>query len=119
VHNFKIFLLILLGGALGSLVRYVVSEGCYMWLGRHFPFGTLAVNLVGSFLMGLLWTRYSAHLVNRMLWMTGFLGGFTTFSALSLDALLLLQSGNIGMCALYISVSLLGGLGMVYLGYLL
>lgn len=83
------------GGALGSLARYLAVNGLAAWLGRAFPYGTLAVNVVGSFLMGLA----LALLVQRG-WlgepwrtglMTGVLGGFTTFSAFAGETLVLAQ----------------------------
>ena len=84
-----------LGGALGSVTRYLAVNGLAAWLGRAFPYGTLAVNVVGSFLMGLA----LALLVQRGLlgepWraglMAGVLGGFTTFSAFAGETLLLAQ----------------------------
>lgn len=99
-------LLVALGGALGSVMRYLSVLGVGRWLGTGFPYGTLAVNITGSFLMGLLvgWLARSgaatptAHLFVAV----GCLGGFTTFSAFSLDAVAMLQRGETVPALLYV-----------------
>ncbi len=93
--NGTVLAAVALGGALGSLARHLAVNGLAAWLGRAFPYGTLAVNVTGSFLMGLA----LALLVQRGLlgepWraglMVGVLGGFTTFSAFAGETLLLAQ----------------------------
>lgn len=100
------------GGALGSLLRY----GAGLLVQQ--PWTTLAVNLVGSFLIGL-GALYFAHGENpllRLLVITGILGGFTTFSAFSLDSLMLLQQGEWGRALLYVGGNTLGGLLACALG---
>lgn len=105
-------LAVALGGALGSVLRY--SAGLLL---QH-PWATLSVNLVGSFLIGL----GALHLTNgenpllRLFMITGILGGFTTFSAFSLDSLTLLQLGQWSRAALYIFGNILGGLLFCALG---
>lgn len=116
----KNFLLVALGGAIGSVLRY----GAALWLkpapGAPFPISTLLVNLAGSFLIGLL-----AGVAARGGWMTnagwpllaiGLCGGFTTFSALSLEGLRMLQSGHLLFALLYLGGSVIGGLALCALG---
>lgn len=92
------------GGALGSVLRYAMSTGVQNLFGRGFPYGTLSVNLIGSFLIGLLYilvdTRMDTNVAWRMLLMVGLLGGFTTFSAFSLETLQLIQDGAAGRAVL-------------------
>ena len=93
----KGLLLVALGGGLGSMLRYGVSIGATRLFGLNFPFGTLFVNVTGSFVMGMVIAiiarRFGASPDLRLLLMTGFLGGFTTFSAFSLDAVGLYERG--------------------------
>jgi len=85
------------GGALGAVMRFWVSTGVYSWLGRGFPYGTLSVNVIGSFFIGiafvLLTERLTVGSEVRAFIMIGFLGAFTTFSTFSLESLFLLQEG--------------------------
>ena len=85
------------GGALGAIMRFWVSGGIYAWLGRDFPYGTLSVNLIGSFFIGiafiLLTERLTFSSEVRAFILIGFLGAFTTFSTFSLETLILLQEG--------------------------
>ncbi len=88
---------IAVGGALGALMRFWVSGGIYAWLGRDFPYGTLGVNVLGSFFIGiafvLLTEKLTFGLEVRTFIMVGFLGALTTFSTFSLETLFLLQEG--------------------------
>ena len=99
-----------LGGAIGSVLRYmtVAAVGA--------PLGTLVVNVVGSFVMGVLFVVLTARAGLSPLLMTGILGGFTTFSAFSLDALKLWQAGQIAPALAYVGASVILSLIAVALG---
>jgi CrcB protein len=94
-----------IGGALGSLARYALSTYIFDVSSHKFPYATLAINVLGSFAMGILFvlTVEKAAMPSEMrsLLMIGFLGAFTTFSAFSLDALGLWQNGHIFMSLVY------------------
>jgi fluoride exporter len=106
-----------LGGALGAWLRFAAGR---LIGAAAFPWATLAVNLIGSFAMGLLagWLARQGGSGEgwRLFLGVGVLGGFTTFSAFSLEIVTLAQRGAIGMAALYISASLAGGLVALLLG---
>jgi CrcB protein len=99
------------GGAIGALSRYWVSTGVYGLLGREFPWGTLAVNVLGSFAMGLLYILMLERSVMtpelRAAVLVGFLGSFTTFSTFSLETLTLVQQGEMPRALLNIAASVL------------
>ena len=112
------FLLIGLGGALGSMLRY----GTGILIGqRNFPVATLLINIIGSFIIGIVMAyslRNEAFSANWKLFLaTGICGGFTTFSAFTLENLQLLQNGKFGICGLYITCSLLFGIVAVWMGF--
>ena len=97
------------GGAIGTVARHLANEGFGRWFGAGFPWSTLFVNVVGGFLMGALIEalalRFDGSLELRTFVATGILGGFTTFSAFSMDAVLLMQRGETVAAALYIGGS--------------
>ncbi len=103
-------LLVALGGATGSVLRYVVGHWSLRVFGPAFPWGTLVVNIAGSFAIGLvaelIARRFNAPVEMRLLLLTGFLGGFTTFSAFSLDALVLFERGAAITAAVYVAASI-------------
>lgn len=111
------------GGALGALGRFWVSTGVYRILGRDFPWGTLAVNTLGSCLMGLLFAlfieRQAAGPEVRAAVLVGFLGAFTTFSTFSLETLALIEEGYLGRAFLNMWASVLVCLLACWVGVLL
>lgn len=112
---------IALGGAGGALCRFGLGEAVQKLLGPGFAWGTLTVNLLGCGLIGLAFHVISAtgtvpHEV-RFLAVVGFLGSFTTFSTFSLENLNFLRDGQYLTAAIYTAVSVLGGLGLCFLGW--
>jgi CrcB protein len=105
----KTILAIALGGALGSVLRYGTYLGAGKMLGMNFPWGTLIVNIAGSFLIGALTGMFASvwqpSEEMKLFLITGFLGGFTTFSAFSLDFATMWNSGATTMAVLYVVVS--------------
>ena len=101
-----------LGGALGAIARYLLSSHVGKVLGTGFPFGTLTVNVIGSFVMGVCAVLIIEHLKLPGYWrefvMVGFLGALTTFSTFSLDGLNLLQSGQVATAIMYFVISVTG-----------
>ena len=100
--------LVAVGGAVGSVLRYLVSLQSVLWFGLHFPWGTLAVNVIGSAAIGALGALPLPQEA-RLLLITGLLGGFTTFSAFSLEVELLWHRAP-WTAALYVALSLALGL---------
>lgn len=96
-----------IGGAVGASARYLTNVGALRAFGPGFPYATLIVNVLGSFLMGVLVVFLAQRFDNRFapLLMTGVLGGFTTFSAFSLDAVSLWERGQAGLAAIYVGTS--------------
>lgn len=115
-------ILVMLGGAVGAGLRYGVSLWAIGAFGAAFPWGTLLVNLFGSLLMGLLAgavIREGAGMPVHWLVGVGLLGGFTTFSAFSLDAAAMIQDGRIVLALTYALTSVIGGVLLFFAGLLL
>jgi fluoride exporter len=123
--RWAIYWLVGLGSALGGLARWLMSDLLQPAPGLGFPWGTLWVNTSGSFLIGAYAAlvapggRGSAGLGQRLFFMTGFCGGYTTFSMFSLEAILFLQAGRYVLAGGYVGVSLLFWLGGAWAGYAL
>ena len=100
------YLLVFVGGGLGASLRHAVNVGCARAWGINFPYGTFLINITGSLVMGLiagyLAFKGEASQPWRLFIMTGILGGYTTFSAFSLDAVTLYERGEIGMALFYV-----------------
>jgi len=107
-----------LGGALGASARYLTGVAMTHLVGRGFPWGTLTVNVAGSFLMGCLVVALAHFGGNRFapFLMVGLLGGFTTFSSFSLDVVTLYERGAVGLAAGYAAASLVLSVGGLFAG---
>lgn len=115
----QMILAIALGGGLGSVSRHYAVLGAVRLLGQAFPYGTLLVNVLGSFMIGALMEimaqKWQVSLETRAFLVTGFLGGFTTFSAFSLDVLKLAETGQALAALLYVCLSVLLSLTAIFL----
>lgn len=115
-----LYLIVFLGAGIGGALRHGVNVGASRLFGFGFPFGTLIVNIIGSFAMGLLAGYFafrpgiSQHM--RLFLTTGILGGFTTFSAFSLDTALLVERHSYGLAAGYVVGSVAAGLSALFFG---
>lgn len=117
--TFITFVCVFSGGGLGALMRYILHIGFSS--DSLFPWTTLGINIAGSFLIGLTWA-HCAELAwfqswGRNLIVVGFLGGFTTFSAFSVETLQLMLHGRFGAAVVYAGASVLACLAAVYCGY--
>ncbi len=109
----------MLGGALGAAARYLVGQAITGWLGPNYPWGTLAVNLIGGFAMGVLvgtLARMTSGEQARLFLAVGVLGGFTTFSAFSLELVTMLERGAMLTALGYALASVLGAVLALFAG---
>ena len=118
----KHLLLVGLGGFIGSVARFLVSKLNLSWHFFSIPMGTLTVNVLGSFIIGILvGISVKSDLIStdlRLFLMVGFCGGFTTFSSFSSENLMLMQNGQVVTVLIYTALSILLGFLAVYLGYI-
>jgi fluoride exporter len=118
--NPQLIIAVAIGGAIGSVARYLVGIGSGKLFGLDFPWGTLIINIVGSFLIGafveLFALRWDLSQFWRVFLTIGICGGFTTFSTFSLDAYLLMDRGQLGAGAAYMAASVLLSIGGLYAG---
>jgi CrcB protein len=112
-------LLVMAGGAIGTGLRYLVGRAALTALGPDWPWGTLTVNLVGGLAMGVL-AGMLARATDGELWRlflgVGLLGGFTTFSAFSLDAMLMIERGELAGMVAYVALSAVGSIAALGVG---
>jgi len=114
-------LLVMLGGAIGAGLRHLAGSVALAKVGPGFPWATLFVNLAGGLAIGLLagwFTRVGANEQMRLFFAVGLLGGFTTFSAFSLETWLMIERGQIGTAALYVAASVIGSVLLLVAGLL-
>lgn len=117
------YLIVFIGGGIGSMLRHAVNVLCARGLGTAFPYGTLTVNITGSIIMGL-FAGYFAFKGDatqswRLFLMTGILGGYTTFSAFSLDTALLYERGELGLAFVYVLASVAISISGLFAGLML
>lgn len=120
MQTVTIYIFIAIGGATGACLRYFLSQLMLQWFGKGFPFGTLLVNIVGSFFLGFLYSLLEHNHLETALWRTtvgiGFLGALTTFSTFSVDTLVLFQQGLWLKAALNVTLNILCCLFAAWLG---
>lgn len=118
----KQLLIVFFGGGVGSICRYWISKHISHHFETSFPLGTLAVNILGCFLIGIILAiieRYRWHPASTLLLATGFCGGFTTFSSFAYENILLLNQENYGAFIIYTISSLILGFLATFLGLIL
>ena len=114
-------LIIAIGGAIGALLRYMVSGITHRHMGSNFPWGTLSVNLIGSFIIGFLWVPFERLAISpnlKMLVFIGILGAFTTFSTYSIETLNLLRDGEVRLALSNILLNNILGIALVFFGFI-
>jgi fluoride exporter len=118
--NLQLMLAVAIGGAIGSVARYLVGIGSTKLFGLGFPWGTLIINILGSFLIGAFAEsfalRWDLPQAVRVFLTVGICGGFTTFSTFSLDSYLLMERGDPGLAAAYVVASVVLSIGALFAG---
>ena len=113
----RLVLLVGLGGAIGSMLRYLATE---IIPSNHMPYGTISVNLVGSMLLGIMFGAIAADvIINQnyvLLFGTGVLGAFTTMSAFAMDTVTLSED-ELSKTVIYVTITIFGSIGFAWLGY--
>ncbi len=108
------------GGALGSVLRYWMSNWVHVFAGRGFPYGTLAVNVLGCLIMGLLFVMFLERFAESAVWragvLIGVLGGFTTFSSFSIETFNLIEQGEPFRALMNVMLSVVLCLGATWVG---
>jgi fluoride exporter len=116
----KNFLIVGFGGAVGSMLRYALQRCFQAQTAATFPMGTLLVNIAGCFLIGIFWAIISRSITwneeIKLLLMTGFCGGFTTFSAFTMEGFGLLKENRTLLFVIYLSASVVGGFLATFIG---
>ena len=114
------FLIVFLGGGIGAAIRHGINLLTSRLLGTAFPYSTLFINITGSIVMGLVAAYFAFKSGGTQHWRlfltTGILGGYTTFSAFSLDAAVLYERGEIGLAAFYVIASVLLSIAGLFAG---
>ena len=113
-------LLVGLGGGVGSMARYLCQRWAYSIYPHHFPWGTFAVNIIGCLLIGIFWgisfKSFESNENWKLFMMVGLFGGFTTFSAFTLEGIGLLKESKTFLFVIYITASVAGGLLATFIG---
>jgi CrcB protein len=114
------YVIVALGAGLGGALRHAVNVVCARVLGTGWPYGTFVINVVGSFAIGVVVGWFALRGRGAHAWLlfltTGVLGGFTTFSAFSLEVVLLYERGHLGLAALYLGGSVALAIAAVFVG---
>ena len=122
-HSLYGFVVVFAGAGIGGMLRHGINMLTLRLLGPNFPYGTLAANITGSLAMGLVIGLFAAKGDPGQTWRlfvtTGILGGYTTFSAFSLDAVVLYERGAVGLSALYVLASVVVSIGALLAGLML
>jgi len=120
MNNLALYGFVALGGASGAVFRTFIAQTATAILGKGFPYGTLIVNILGSFLMGVLFALLDSNMIGEAPWRQliglGFLGALTTFSTFSMDSLLLMQKGEWLKAGLNVSLNVGICIFVAYLG---